>query len=150
VGREHTFEEDTCDPAVILSALCYLVEKVAAELRELSARARTVTLKLRYSDFKTITRSLTVSDPTNDEREIFRIGRTLFEKSYTRRVRIRLVGISTSNLYTEGWQPDLLDGERLFRLARLHSSIDRVRRRHGFHSILRASSFHYVSSRASP
>jgi DNA polymerase-4 len=149
VGREHTFDEDTCDPAIILGTLSYLGEKVASELRELGARAKTITLKLRYSDFKTITRSLTLGDPTDDECDLFRVGKMLFEKSYTRRVRVRLIGISASNLYGAGWQMDLLDGARRLRRARLYASVDSVRRRYGFRSILHGNSFCYLTRKDS-
>jgi DNA polymerase-4 len=151
LGREHTFDEDTCDPAQILATLSYLSEKVAGELRELGARAKTITLKLRYSDFKTITRSLTLGDPTDDECELFRVGKMLFERSYTRRVRIRLIGIGASNLSSAGWpacagwQIDLLENARLVRRARLFASVDALRRRYGFRCILHGNSFCYLS-----
>ncbi len=68
------------------------------ETRKRSIRARTVTLKLRYSDFKTLTRSKTLDQPTNDERQIHACVLELLEKAWARKLPIRLVGVALSNL----------------------------------------------------
>ena len=64
ISRETTLETDSADPLFLESTLSYLTEKAAGQLRESKLFARTVMLKLRYSDFKTVTRSKTLEMPT--------------------------------------------------------------------------------------
>ena len=130
--------------------LSYLCEDVGQSLREMNAKARTLTLKLRYSDFKTLTRSTTLTYSTWYDTEIFRMAKTLLLKAYTRRVRIRLIGISASNLLTDGWQVDLLDINRTEKLDRLYRSIDRIKTRYGTSALLRANSFSSLSPTPHP
>jgi DNA polymerase-4 len=150
VGREHTFQEDTCHLPSVYAMLSYLCEDVGQSLREMNAKARTLTFKLRYSDFKTLTRSITLADATWYDTEIFRIAKTLLLKTYTRRVRIRLIGISTSNLLTNAWQADFLDISRTETLDRLYRSIDRIKTRYGTPALLRAISLSSLNPPAQP
>ncbi len=150
VGREHTFQEDTCHLPTVCAMLSYMCEDVGQSLREMNAKAKTLTLKLRYSDFKTLTRSTTLTYSTWYDTEIFRMAKTLLLKAYTRRVRIRLIGISASNLLTDGWQVDLLDINRTEKLDCLYRSIDRIKTRYGASALLRANSFSSLSSTPHP
>lgn len=141
VGREHTFQEDTCHLPTVCAMLSYLCEHVGQSLREMNAKAKTLTPKLRYSDFKTLTRSVTLKNATWYDTEIFRVAKTLLLKTYTRRVRIRLIGISASNLLTDCWQVDFLDMSLAEKLDPLYRSIDRIKNRYGAPALLRALSF---------
>jgi DNA polymerase-4 len=141
VGREHTFQQDTCHLPTVCAMLSYLCEHVGENLRETNVKAKTLTTKLRYSDFKTLTRSVTLTDATWYDTEIFRVAKAILLKTYTRRVRIRLIGISASNLLSDGWQVDFLDMGRAEKLDRLYHSIDRIKTRYGTSALLRAISF---------
>ena len=137
ISRETTFVQDTLDYPFLRAALYYLSERVGAELRRDGRMARCVILKLRYADFRTITRHRTLSQATDADRAIFDIGLELLERSLCyRRQRLRLVGIGVSSLVGGGRQ-----------LSLLHSStqgwgcpdrvIDRIRDKYGFAAIQR-------------
>ncbi len=140
IGREHTFEEDVDDPERLLGMLSHLSELVANSLREDEVQARTITLKFRYADFQTHTASRTIPEPTDDEGVILSAARDLLRKHWTRRVRLRLIGVTSSNLVRSGHQLDLFDRERIEQRIRLHEAVDAIRDRHGFLSIERARS----------
>lgn len=110
IGKEETFSHDIQDKGELEKLLFGLTEDVCARLRRKHWKTRTVTLKLRYSDFKTITRSETFS-PTNDDPVIFRIVRDLFREGYTRKSPIRLLGVQLSHFVDPRDTPGLFDGE---------------------------------------
>jgi DNA polymerase IV len=141
ISRETTLQEDSVDPVFLESTLSYLTEKAAGQLREEKLFARTVTLKLRYSDFKTVTRSKTLDLPTAEDHLLFKTGVRLFRKLFTRRVRVRLVGIAfTSLTATPHQQEDLFDSKGGRCWDDLYQGIDRIRHKYGFKSLLRARS----------
>jgi len=135
IGREVTFEKDTIDRDYLEAILYGLTEKVARALRRTQMAARTVTLKLRYSDFKTLNRSATLAEPTVLDREIFFAARSLLERAFVRRSRVRLIGVSISNLQRDLWQLPLFGCERELRWRRLYEAIDRIRDRYGTTSL---------------
>lgn len=142
VSRETTLEEDSTDPAFLESTLSWLVEKAASQLREEGLRARCVSLKLRYSDFKTVTRSRTLSNAACEDHVIFDTVVGLFRKLFTRRTRVRLIGVALSSL-TAGAPPqmELFENLDAGHWQKLYRGIDRIREKYGFRSILRGSSF---------
>jgi DNA polymerase-4 len=97
ISHEHTYNEDTSDLAVIESTLTRLAEMVGRRLRENGLHARTLQLKLRYSDFSTITRAHSIARPTQLDTEIFDEARTLFLKNWERGARVRLLGVQASS-----------------------------------------------------
>lgn len=97
ISNERTFMEDVSDPHAIESMLSSLCERVCWRARKRRIHARTVTLKLRYSDFTTLSRARTVS-PTNSELELFPVVKELFVQARTRRTPIRLLGLALSGL----------------------------------------------------
>jgi len=131
IGREVTLEKDTLDRDYLDAVLYSLAEKVGRSLRAEGMTARTVTLKLRYSDFTTLSRSATLSEPTVLDREIFSVALSLLDRALTRRVRVRLIGVSVSNLQMGLWQLPLIDFERRLRWRRLYEAMDRIRDRYG-------------------
>ncbi len=135
ISRETTFAEDTIDPQLITATLFHLVEKTAASLRKESLQVRTITLKLRYSDFKTLTRSITLADPTDIDKIIYKNVLRLFKKACARSIRIRLLGVGLSNFTSTQWQQELFDWHKTAKLKRLYKSIDTLRDRYGFDSI---------------
>jgi DNA polymerase IV len=101
ISEETTFPEDIYDrqdylPAVIRE----LAAGVGYRLRSSGLKARTVTLKLRYSDFKTITRSKTLPDPQNNDRVIYELALDLFNR-HSGRAPWRLVGVKASGFDEE-------------------------------------------------
>jgi len=142
ISRETTLDEDSLDAAFLESTLSYLVEKAAAQLREAELFTRSISLKLRYSDFQTVTRSHTLDEPTAEDSEIFRTSVRLFRGEIgARRTRVRLIGVCLSGLTRRRHrQAGLFDTGDPLRTDRLYSGIDRIRRKFGFRSILRAAS----------
>ena len=130
LSQETTFESDSDDPVFLKTTLSHLVEEVGYRLRKQGMKAKTVTLKVRYSDFKTITRSRTVGE-VDGNAEIYRIARELLEKAHTRRVRIRLLGVCLSNLTPAVAQKQLFEDEREKRKSSLYRSLDRIRDKFG-------------------
>ncbi|HKJ56257.1 MAG TPA: DNA polymerase IV [Nitriliruptoraceae bacterium] len=98
VSAETTFEVDVDDPEELQRVILRLATKVAARLRRAELSGRTVTLKVRFANFKTITRSQTVDIPTNATREIVAIAVDLLDRLRLERVRVRLVGVGVGNL----------------------------------------------------
>ena len=142
ISRETTLETDSADPLFLESTLSYLTEKAAGQLRESKLFARTVMLKLRYSDFKTVTRSKTLEMPTAEDHTLFKTGAGLFRKLFTRRVRVRLIGIAFTSLTAHPHrQEDLFDSKGGQCWNGLYQGIDRIRHKYGFRSILRAASY---------
>jgi DNA polymerase-4 len=134
ISREVTFNTDTVDPTVLEMVLCRLAEGVSYGIRRLEMTAGTVTIKLRYSDFQTISRSQSIP-PTDDDVEIFQTARTLFKKAFSRRVRIRLLGIKLSHLSARSCQGSLFVAQEEIRRARLHQSTDSIRKRFGMEAL---------------
>lgn len=130
MSRDHTFGEDVDDVAFIRGALFHQCEKVAATLRKEHLSARTLTLKLRYSDMATVQRGRTLREPTDSEFAIFRAADELLERTWTRRARIRLVGVAASNLQGEWAQFDLFNARRTKELL-LGRSLDKIRGKFG-------------------
>ena len=134
-SRETTFAQDIKDPARLESTLRYLGERVGADLRQKNKQARCVTLKLRYSDFSTITRRRTLSQSTDSDQTIFEAGQGLLKKALSGEKRaVRLIGIGVSELVETGRQLDMMDGSAQ-RQEQLNKAIDRIRKKYGFTAI---------------
>ena len=97
VGAETTFDVDVGDPETVRRTMLALSEKVAARLRRAGLVGRTVVIKVRFADFRTVTRSRTLPSPTDVTREVFDIAWALYE-ALRPGERIRLVGVRTENL----------------------------------------------------
>jgi DNA polymerase-4 len=99
VGAEETFPADVDDPEVIRGELLRLSGRTARALRASGCVARTVTVKLRLANFKTITRSRTLGQPTDVTQDIYAAACALYESSgLDRRARLRLVGVRATGL----------------------------------------------------
>ncbi|MBM3141879.1 MAG: DNA polymerase IV [Chloroflexi bacterium] len=135
ISRETTFAEDTLDRAFLQAILRYLCERVGAELRQESKHARTITLKLRYADFETITRRISSKEVTDADEVIFAGAVKLLEQALARKRKlVRLIGVGVSNLVSYGKQLYLLDSGSQ-RLWHLDKAIDRIRKKYGFTAI---------------
>ena len=102
IGAEETFSRDTDDPDVLLRELLRLSAKVAARGRAAGVVARTVTLKVRFADFTTITRSRTASEATDVTREVYETAALLLSGLGLQRARVRLVGVRLEGLAARG------------------------------------------------
>jgi DNA polymerase-4 len=134
VSRETTFNADTVDPVVLEATLCHLAERAGYGLRRSGMMASTVSIKLRYSDFQTISRSRTIP-ATDDDVTIFQTARGLFHKAFSRRVRIRLLGVKLSKLTARDPQSSLFTPMEEIKRARLQQSADGVREKYGGQAI---------------
>jgi len=135
ISRETTFEEDTHDNVFLSATMRYLSEKVGADLRSYGKQAKCVSIKVRYSDFTTITRQRTLSQLTDIDQAIFETGNDLLQKAIeTERQAIRLIGIGVSNLSEPGRQLMLMNDTEQ-RLEKLNRAVDRIRDKYGFTSI---------------
>lgn len=132
MSHETTFDKDTTDVAMLKRVLGYMIEKLCFDLRKSDKVAGCVTLKLRYTDFQTHTFQCRIPYTASD----FTIKTAvleLFNKNYSRRVLIRLIGVRLSNLVYGATQLSLFDDS--MKLLRLYSSLDKIRNRYGFKSI---------------
>lgn len=135
ISRETTFAEDTSDKIFLQAMLRYLCERVGAELRQETKHARTITLKLRHSDFETITRRFSSKEIIDADELIFAGAVKLLEQALGgKRKPVRLIGVGVSSLVGYGKQLNLLDS-RPQRLGHLDKAIDRIRNKYGFTAI---------------
>ena len=133
MGAETTFERDTTDRARLDTTLRGQAERVARELRAERLAAARVTLKLRFADFRTLTRSHT-SDPTQDGLELYRRVAILLARE-TLVQPVRLIGVSASALTVEQTGQLGLLGDDAVRRERLARAVDRITDRFGLDAI---------------
>ena len=105
IGADETFSFDVDDPAYIHRQLLKLSERTAARVRAAGLVGRTISIKVRFSDFTTITRSRTLRDPTDVSRDIYAIARALFDGLGLQRARLRLVGVRMEGLMDSDQAP---------------------------------------------
>lgn len=101
ISEETTFPQDVFDRDQILTTLLELSEEVGYRLRSSGSRAKTISLKLRFADFTTITRDITLQEATDSDQEIYHTVEKLFLR-YSGKPPWRLVGVKASGL--EGWE----------------------------------------------
>ena len=85
-----------------------LSDTVARKLRSAELATRTVSIKVRFADFKTVTRSKTLANPTDTAQEIFQVAQSLLDGMNLQRIRVRLVGVRAENLVPGLDVPDQL------------------------------------------
>jgi DNA polymerase-4 len=139
ISHEHTYNEDTADVASIHASLAYLSEKVGRRLREAGLYARTIQIKLRYSDFSTFTRAHTLTESTNLDMEILAEARALFDRNWTK-AKVRLIGVQTSGLESKAGQTSLLSQPERDRWAKALTAADVLRDKYGDSSVSLGSS----------
>jgi DNA polymerase-4 len=115
IGHEETFEFDVTDPAVLRRELLRLASRAAERLRAASVAGRTVSLKLRFSDFRTITRSRTLPEPTSVGRRIYEEVAGLLADAWQDRAPVRLIGVRVEQLEADAGQPALWDPDEDWR-----------------------------------
>ncbi len=98
IGAERTFESDIDDPEEILAQILDLSNKVAKRLRAANYFSRTITIKVRFADFTSVTRSKSLPASTDLATDIYATAKSLFEAMHLQRARIRLVGVRATGL----------------------------------------------------
>ncbi len=134
ISHEHTFMEDTADLATLEATLVRLSEMVGRRLREHGLYARTVQIKLRYSDFSTFTRARTLDHATGLDTDLFECSRELFHRAWTGKP-IRLLGVYAQQLVASEGQMNLLDEGRNARWRKALTAVDKIRDRYGESSV---------------
>jgi DNA polymerase-4 len=135
MSRETTFAEDLRDRSVLEATLRYLTERVGRRLRQSSRLAKTITIKLRYADFATITRNRTLAQAADADDVIFEAGLKLLRTAMVKEKRaVRLVGIGVTGFAEAGQQLSLLDNSAP-RMSKLDKAVDRIREKYGFGAI---------------
>jgi len=140
LSEQQTFESDTTDEAFALAALRSMADRLFAQLRATSRAARTIAVRIRYSDFEESRRSHSLDEPISIETLAYARLADLLKKAWQRRVGLRLVSLQLSNLYAGPAFADLPliePSKNHARLSQLAAAVDRVRAGHGRHAILR-------------
>jgi DNA polymerase IV len=137
MSNETTFERDTTDMELLKQTILSMVFDLAFQLRKQEKLAGCITLKLRYSDFQTHTFQTRIPYTASDHIFMDAIMK-LFQKNYSRRVLIRLIGVKLSNLVQGNTQINLFDDtiERI----NLYHSLDHIRKRFGDNAIMLGAS----------
>jgi DNA polymerase-4 len=139
ISRETTLPEDTIDKNLIYALFYYLLERGCTALREKCLAAKTVTIKVRFSDFKTITRQITIP-ASNAQQRIFKHGLPVLKNLLKEKKRIRLIGMNLSKFEYDRMQPSMF-AVKEERLNRLNYAVDTVRDKFGFNSLFPATTF---------
>ena len=130
VSHEHTFNNDTAEEPTLEAMLARLSEMVCRRLREQNLHARTLQLKLRYSDFTTITRARTLEAPTSVDSEVFATIRELFRDNWNQ-TAVRLLGVHAAHFDEESEQLSLDGRSTHEKWNRALSAADRLREKFG-------------------
>jgi DNA polymerase-4 len=139
ISHEHTFSSDVRDEETLEATLLRLSEMVGRRLREHKLFARTLQLKLRSSDFTTITRAHSLDRATQLDTEIYSEVRELFRANWERGRTVRLLGVSTSNFEDQDGQPSLLDDSHE-RWQQALTAADKLRDKFGDRSVVLGTS----------
>ncbi len=136
ISTENTFSQDTIDIQNIRSVLSGMVEKLCYQLRQEKWLASTVSIKIRYANFDTETKQCSIPY-TSADHTLLKYVLELFKKVYTRRMRIRLIGVRFTGLVHGLHQMDLFEDTE--ELISLYQTMDYLKNRFGASSIGRAS-----------
>jgi DNA polymerase-4 len=134
ISHEHTFSEDTADADTLETMLARLSEMVGRRLREHHLHARTVQIKLRYSDFTTFTRAHSLDHGTQLDIDLLNESRQLFRRAWTG-APVRLLGVHAGGLQDAEGQLNLLEAEKAERWRKALGAVDRIRDKFGESSV---------------
>jgi len=134
ISHEHTFSVDTADEGVLAATLVRLSEMVSRRLRDHRLYARTVQIKLRYTDFSTFTRARTLDHATQIDTEFAAAVRHLFDKHWTGEP-IRLLGVYAQSLAADEGQTNLIEEPRTDKWRKTLKAVDKMRDKFGDSSV---------------
>ena len=136
ISTENTFQQDTIDINFLNSELVRMTEKIAFDLRQQDKVTGCITVKLRYSNFETFTKQLTIPY-TNADHILLKTAKELFSKLYERRMLIRLIGIRFTNLIPGNYQISLFDDTQ--ETIKLYQAVDSIKKQFGEGLLIRAA-----------
>lgn len=137
ISTEETFERDTINLELLNSVLVRMSEKLAFELRKQKKLTGCIAVKIRYSNFDTVTRQSVIPYTASDT-IILKKTKELFARLFQKRMLVRLLGVRLSHLVHGQPQIDLF--EDTVESVRLYQAMDRIRKKHGDHIVKRAIS----------
>lgn len=135
ISTENTFQTDTIDTHFLHSQLVRMTEEIAFQLRQQGKLTGCVTVKVRYSNFETFTKQMTIPY-TNADHLLLQTAKELFNKLYERRLLIRLLGIRFTHLIPGNYQISLFEDTQ--EMIKLYQAIDSVKNRFGEKTLIRA------------
>lgn len=131
ISRETTFARDLRHRDELLLTLRRLSDSVGLRLRRQGLAGRTVTLKLRWADFTTLTRRTTLAQPIDQDAEIYAAAVDLFDAVWSQGRPVRLIGVGVSGFSTAGRQLSLWDTDADRQQRRLQATLDELRSQFG-------------------
>ena len=137
IGTEETFQQDTIDLKFLNSEIIRMTEKLAFQLRQSGKLTGCITVKLRYSNFDTVSKQMVISYTASDA-VLIRKAKELFAKLYEKRMLVRLIGVRFSHLVQGSQQINLFEDTE--EAVRLYQAMDAMRNRFGDEVIKRAIS----------
>jgi len=135
ISTEHTFQSDTIDVEYLQSQLVRMTESIAFQLRQQNRLTGCVTVKIRYSDFDTVTKQCCIPYTAADH-VLLKTARELFHKLYERRLLVRLIGVRFTQLVPGRYQINLFEDTQ--EMIRLYQAIDSVKQQFGEARLMRA------------
>lgn len=144
IGTENTFQTDTIDIHFLKRELIRMTEQTAFELRDGNKLAGCVTVKVRYSDFQTVTKQAVIPYTAADHILQDHV-KQLFDKLYDRRLLVRLIGVRFSHLVPGNYQINLFDDST--ETINLYQAIDQIKHRYGENLLMRAAGALFVSEK---
>jgi DNA polymerase-4 len=143
ISTEQTFQQDTIDMNFLNSELVRMTEKIAFELRQQNKLTGCVAVKLRYSNFETYTKQISIPY-TNADHLLLKTAKELFKKLFERRMLIRLVGIRFTDLIPGTYQINLFDDTQ--QAIKLYQAIDSVKKQYGEKFLIHAAGINEIKS----
>jgi DNA polymerase-4 len=135
VSTENTFQHDTIDVDFLHSQLVRMTENIAFQLRDQQKLTSCVTVKIRYSDFNTVTKQMSIPSTAADH-VLIKTAKELFTSLYDRRLLVRLLGIRFSHLVTGTYQINIFEDTQ--EMIHLYQQIDSIKHRFGEKLVMRA------------
>jgi DNA polymerase IV len=139
LSNETTFESDIKNPEILRSVLLDLSEHVGFRLRCQGMQAKTVALKIRFSDFTTLVRRRTLPAPTTSSSAVYRCAAELLSDFENDPRKVRLIGVGLTGLSNASKQTDLLTDPRQAKNRRLEDATDRLKMKFGEQAVIPAA-----------
>jgi DNA polymerase-4 len=138
IGQEQTFGENVINPADVRRVLFEQVEQVGRRLRQHGLNARTISLKIRYGEFETISRSITIEYASNGTNELWNAASGLFDKWASAHFRpVRLIGMSATQFSAGPAQLPLFADPKIERQKKVDAVADQITSKFGTRAIKR-------------
>ncbi len=131
VSNEHTFDVDTDKKPEVYEILSHLSERVSYRLRNADLKGKTLSIKIRLSNFRTFTRAYTFSERINFFDTIYKKSKTLFDEFYKPGMKIRLIGVRLSNFNEPYVQDSLFENPKSQKLEKVHQALDKIKNKFG-------------------